>query len=151
MFRYFAYGSNMLRARIEARLGPVEVVGAAKLADYAHAFDKHGFDGTAKGNIYPAPGDTVYGVLYQITPPQLTKLAIFEGGYRRIDVRVTCGRVDGAALSFQAIDPMRDPADDMRPSAAYLDYYWRGMREHDLPAHYQAKLRAQAGLADDPR
>ncbi|GAB4538357.1 MAG: hypothetical protein Tsb0020_52530 [Haliangiales bacterium] len=151
MLRYFAYGSNMLRARIEARLGPVEVVGAAKLPDYAHAFDKYGFDGTAKGNINPAPGDVVHGVLYQITPPQLTQLATFEGGYRRIDIRVTCGHLEHLALSFQAIDPMRDPTSRPPPSPEYLDYYWRGMREHDLPAHYQAQLRAQAGLAAAPR
>jgi gamma-glutamylcyclotransferase len=142
MHRYFAYGSNMLRARIEERLGPVEVLGAAVLAGYAHSFSKLGRDGTGKGNISQARDGEVHGVLYRLDAVQLTRLVEIEGGYRLISLSVRCSGQVVDAGAFQALAPM--PA--LVPTAEYLAFYERGMHEHGLPAHYRAWILAQAGL-----
>ena len=142
MHRYFAYGSNMLRARIEERLGPVEVLGAAVLAGYAHSFSKLGRDGTGKGNIREAHGSEVHGVLYRLDPGQMARLVEIEGGYRLVGLPVRCGGAIVDARAFQALAPMAALA----PTAEYLAFYERGMHEHGLPAHYRALILAQAGL-----
>lgn len=143
MHRYFAYGSNMLRARIEERLGPVEVLGAAVLAGYAHSFSKLGRDGTGKGNIHEARGGEVHGVLYRLDPVQMERLAEIEGGYRLISLTVRCSGEIVDAGAFQALAPM--PA--LVPTVEYLAFYERGMHEHGLPAHYREDILTQAGLA----
>lgn len=142
MHRYFAYGSNMLRARIEERLGRVEVLGAAVLPGFAHSFTKLGRDGTGKGNIRAAHGNEVHGVLYRLDPGQLTRLVEIEGGYRLISLSVRCSGEIVDASAFQAMAPMAA----LVPTAEYLAFYERGMHEHGLPAHYRALIVAQAGL-----
>lgn len=142
MHRYFAYGSNMLRARIEERLGRVEVLGAAVLAGYAHSFSKLGRDGTGKGNIRQAHGGEVHGVLYRLDAGQLARLVEIEGGYRLISLSVRQRGAVVDARAFQALAPMAALA----PTDEYLAFYERGMREHGLPVHYRALIVAQAGL-----
>lgn len=142
MHRYFAYGSNMLRARIEERLGAVEVLGAAVLAGFAHSFSKLGRDGTGKGNIRPAQGSEVHGVLYRLDPGQLTRLVEIESGYQLIALSVRCGSETVDASAFQAVAPMAA----LVPTSEYLAFYEHGMHEHGLPVHYRALILAQAGL-----
>lgn len=137
---YFAYGSNMLRSRLEARVGRVEDFGWSTLHGHDHRFDKLGTDGTGKGNIAPHPAAVVHGVLYAMSEPQLEILHGFEGGYRALEVEVV-HRAGGArliAVSYQAIAPVGA----LRPSGDYLDFYERGMREHGLPDAYIRLLLA---------
>jgi hypothetical protein len=131
---YFAFGSNMSRARLVARIGEVEVLGHARLPDHVHRFSKRGADGTGKGNVEPAPGHTAHGVLYRVDVDQLEALAEFEGGYRRVEIGVLYGEAEVVALTFVAIAPGEAPA----PSAEYLAHYRRGIAEHGLPSDYLA-------------
>lgn len=142
MLCYFAYGSNMWRARIEERLGPVTVLGASVLPGYAHSFSKLGRDGTGKGNITEALDSEVHGVLYRLSTLQISWLAVIEGGYRSVELAVRCSGARVPAVSFQALAPVSAPV----PTAAYLACYERGMEEHGLPDHYRARILAQAGL-----
>lgn len=129
---YFAYGSNMSSARLRRRVGEVDIVGIGTLHGYVHRFDKRGADGSAKGNIVVAPGQRVLGVLYRIDVRQLETLSVYEGGYRRVELRVHhhAGEVD--AVSFAAIAPVAGLA----PAADYLRHYRRGLREHGMPDAY---------------
>ncbi|ACY16983.1 gamma-glutamylcyclotransferase family protein [Haliangium ochraceum] len=136
MHLYFAYGSNMLRARLEQRVGSVHVLGWAVLAGYAHSFSKLGADGTGKGNIRALAAGEVHGVLYRLAPAQLTRLETFEGGYRQVKLRVRQDTLDHDAVSFEAIEPR----EALVPTASYLDYYELGMAEHALPVHYRAAV-----------
>ncbi len=143
---YFAYGSNMSRERLERRTGRAGVAGVAMLCEYAHAFNKLGLDGSAKGNVMAAPGLVVYGVVYELTRLQFHHLASFEGGYRRIDVTVELlvhPQVPRTAVTFEADHPFAG----IRPTAAYVSYYEQGMREHGLPRDYIASILAQADHA----
>ncbi|WP_428267506.1 gamma-glutamylcyclotransferase family protein [Haliangium sp.] len=144
MHCYFAYGSNMLRARLEERVGPVQVLGPSVLDDYAHAFSKFGRDGTGKGNIHPRAGAAVHGVVYALNPLQLAWLGVIEGGYQAVTVRIRCLDRARDATTYEALAPRPG----LRPSAAYFTYYERGMEEHSLPLAYRALVRAQAGLSD---
>lgn len=135
---YFTYGSNMHRARIERRVGRVRDLGRARLVGYRHVFDKHGRDGTAKGNITPRAGAEVQGVLYELTDAQLERLAVLEGGYRRVvrEVEHLPVAAPVSAVTFEAIAPVSG----LRPSAAYLEFYEKGMIEHELPADYRERI-----------
>ena len=139
---YFAFGSNMSRARLQARVGDVADLGHAMLRDHRHRFNKLGRDGTGKGNVEPCAGGIVHGVLYQLSITQLQHLETFEGGYFRTEVRVF-PRVEPAvqAATFFALDPR----EDLRPSETYVEHYRRGILEHALPADYfTALLEAEA-------
>lgn len=129
MIFYFAYGSNMSSPRLVQRVGPVRVLGRARLEGYRHSFSKRGNDGTAKGNVERAVGAAVQGVLYALEPAQLEHLRSFEGGYRQVEFEVL--REDGErvrAASFEALALVRG----LEPTPAYLEHYSAGMREHGL-------------------
>lgn len=138
---YFTYGSNMHSARIERRVGAVRDLGRGRLAGYRHRFNKHGRDGTAKGNIVAEPGSEVQGVLYELTDAQLERLAELEGGYRRVLREVEhlgTGEMI-AVVTFEAIAPV----EGLRPNAVYLSFYEQGMVEHDLPVDYRERILAE--------
>lgn len=137
---YFAYGSNMCRARLEKRVGTVEVRGVARLADYVHRFTKPGGDGTAKGNIEVEPGARVLGVVYGLVSEQLEELAVYEGGYRRIEVLAEVGEARLTAVTFVAERPSRRIPG---PEPWYLDYYRRGIVQHGIGLDYYESLVAE--------
>ena len=133
MRRYFAYGSNMSRARLEARIDRVRVVGPAVLEDHRHRFSKLGRDGTGKGNIEGHARARVWGVVYELDEAQLRRLAVFEGGYREDTLSVNLPSGEGVVThSFRALEVV----EGLAPSADYLGHYLQGMREHALPEHY---------------
>ena len=133
---YFAYGSNMCRARLEARVGGVRDLGAAPLDDYIHRFTKPGGDGTAKGNIERRAGSRVLGVLYEITGTQLEVLATHEGGYRRMIVPVR----ELSVVTFTAVAP---GPQSIGPTDRYLSHYRRGIEEHGIGLDYFEALIAE--------
>ena len=137
MPRYFAYGSNMSRARLEARVGSVVVLGRGRLEAYRHRFSKHGRDGTAKGNIERAPGAEVWGVIYDLDEGQHETLIHYESGYRQTWLEVRNDHGDLIRItSFEA----HRIVSGLCPTAEYLAHYVTGMREHDLPRHYRAEI-----------
>ena len=89
--RYLAYGSNMLPRRIEDRLGRCPSLGAASVRGYSLEFHKRGRDGSGKCDAYftGAPGETLHGVVYELTVAQRAALDEFEGvGYESCDLAV---------------------------------------------------------------
>lgn len=134
---YFAYGSNMSRLRLEARIGSVVVLGGWRAEGFVHRFNKLGADGTAKGNIVPAPGSVVHGVLFGLLPPQLESLRRYEGGYLERPIGVVRGEEALRAITFVACAP-RDELPP--PSDEYLAHYRRGAAQHGLPKEYLATI-----------
>jgi len=130
MPHYFAYGSNMSRARIEARLGSVRDLGRARCPDRHHRFSKLGRDGTGKGNIEVASGALVWGVVYELGEAQLERLATFEFGYRATQLQLI--QAATGVVSFEALAPVTGLA----PTREYLEHYVRGIREHGIPEPY---------------
>ncbi|NVB39189.1 gamma-glutamylcyclotransferase [Pseudenhygromyxa sp. WMMC2535] len=135
---YFAYGSNMSRARLEARVGVVRDLGAIHLPGHVHRFSKRGRDGTGKGNVEArAAQDLVWGVLYDLGAAQFEALRAFESGYREARLGMDAahlGRVE--ALSFVACEAVAELA----PTTAYLEHYRQGVVEHGIPATYLQEI-----------
>jgi Gamma-glutamyl cyclotransferase, AIG2-like len=88
MIRYFAYGSNMSRAAMLRRCQAARAIGPAVLE--GHRFFV-GLDGW--GSVARSAGDSVHGVLWDLTPRCLAALHAYEllhkGLYevRRLPVR----------------------------------------------------------------
>ncbi len=145
---YFAYGSNLDASRVEARLGRRPPAHLARLRGWRLAFNKK--DSPVFANIVPAPGDEVWGVVWECPPEDLLRLDCFEGvsggHYRRLPVEVETA--DGRmlpAITYVACDD-RIVA-ETAPAAWYAGHILRGAREHGLPADYIARLERLCGLA----
>ncbi|MEE3214016.1 MAG: gamma-glutamylcyclotransferase family protein, partial [Pseudomonadota bacterium] len=68
---YFAYGSNMNLARVEARIGDTRRVLPATLEGYALRFNKASkVPGIAHANVVPAAGERVEGALFELMVPE---------------------------------------------------------------------------------
>lgn len=141
---HFAYGSNMSTARLEKRIGPVRQRGIAKLEGHEIRFNKKSDDLSGKTNIGASQGSVVWGVLYELTPPQLEKLAKIEKGYAEQEVSVHVGDMQSRARTFVA----KKSTPGLRPTRDYLNHMIVGAREHQLPAEYIRMLES-VEVADD--
>lgn len=127
----------MSRARLEQRVGRTTVLGVTRLEGYRHRFSKLGNDGTGKGNIEAHAGEAVWGVVYDLDDRQFARLTQFEFGYGQtsLDVPLRAGElIRVASFEAHAIVP------GLTPTAAYLEHYVIGMREHDIPRDYRLRV-----------
>ena len=149
---YFGYGSNLLAARIERRLGPCERLGAASVAGYVLRFHKRGGDGSGKCDAFRTgkPGDRLWGALFRLGEGQLAALDRIEGpGYERRTVEVLLGEraleADLYAAKPEALAPGLPPFD------WYKEIVLAGARENGLPRGCLDALEAVPSVADpDP-
>ena len=148
---YFGYGSNMPRARIEARLGHVERLGAASLSGWRLAFHKWSADGSGKcdavftGN----PADRLWGVLDRLTSEQMAKLDDIETGYDRTMVEASFEGGTGRATVYVAQESRIDSR--LRPYHWYKELVLAGARELNLPSDYIASIEAVTSCPDPCR
>lgn len=146
--RYFAYGSNMCTARLQARIDVDGCLGHALLPGYDLQCDKRSqVDGSAKFSITPAHLVQVPGVLFEIWESALDTLDTIEGtGYRRIHVEVDVagGKLD--AITYISLEEARDPS--LLPYDWYLAFAVAGAMEHDLPKPHIHRLQAWPSCTD---
>lgn len=149
---YFAYGSNMHPGRLRTRLGSAFAVDTARLIDYRLVFHKRGADGSAKGDIVPAVGEEVWGVLYRLHPRDAAVLDQIEGrGYTRYRVAVENSTADRQVEAFAYRACATAIALGLQPFSWYLDFLREGARHHGLPRRYAAALAEIPVIADpDP-
>ncbi len=142
---YFAYGSNLLPARLLARTPSARFASRAWLADHRLSFDKRGRDGSGKATIVAAAGCTVPGVVYRLDVADLPHLDAAEGcgfGYDRVMLDSNLGPV------------MTYRAPSMYRSAHPWPYDWyralvlAGARWHGLPTNHRQLLAAQPAWED---
>ncbi|MDP2916750.1 MAG: gamma-glutamylcyclotransferase family protein, partial [Dehalococcoidia bacterium] len=132
---YFAYGSNMSISRLHKpeRAPSAIVIGPAKLVDWRFVCNKQSKDGSAKANIMRSPGDTVWGVLYEINSSELQNLDNAEKGYdRRCLNIVDCENNEVVAKTYIS----EETTSDTRPYTWYKQLIVQGAREHCLPVSY---------------
>lgn len=152
-FLYFAYGSNMLSARMKARAPSARAEGRAVLPRFRLRWHKIGADGTGKCDMVltDQPGDRVHGVVWRIGHADLKSLDRAEemgSGYYACNVSIQfAGGGRRLARTYRAI-----PID---PSLKPLDWYKRfvvhGAREHGLPSNYVARLALTEAIRDTDR
>lgn len=146
---YFAYGSNMSRRRLQARVPSAQVLGMGVLAGHALAFHKFSErDGSGKCDIVASVNETVYGVLFRIPAAELPVLDAHEGNGHGYDRRViTLQNESGCAVeAWVYVATQIDP--HTRAYRWYKHHVLEGAREAGLPAAYLQHIEAVATVAD---
>lgn len=119
-FRYFAYGSNLLRERLVARCPGVSANERASVPGKRLTFGKLSLlDRSGKGTFENAEGSLLPGVLWSLPEEDLTLLDRIEGvghGYQRIKVEVDLD-------SGQQCDAVTYLGTDCDPTLLPFDWY----------------------------
>jgi hypothetical protein len=144
---YFAYGSNMETATFRGRRGvrPTRAL-PARAAGWRLVLDKPPMIpiGHAVANIVPEPGAVVLGVLYEISPADLSHVELTEGvligNYRRVEFTAETLATPGFTTPAVSLtSDRRDPT--CLPSDRYMRCVIAGAEEHGLPEAYVTFLR----------
>jgi len=139
--KYFAYGSNMLHARLARRVPSAEPVGVARLPRHTLRFHKRGGDGSGKCNAFRTgrDEDVVYGVVYEVDGDRLERLHQAEGpGYEFVNVNVEMNGEVVEAVTYRARHAWIEDA--LAPYSWYQSFVVAGAREHGLPRDYVVSI-----------
>lgn len=142
--KYFAYGSNMLNERLQARVSSASNPVNFTLEGYSLRFHKRSSDGSGKCNIVPATAKdaVVHGVIFDVAQIQIETLDDAEGvghGYERENLTVKVGDAANDVALYVATPSHID--DTLQPYDWYLDLVLAGAEQHSLPKEYSAKLK----------
>lgn len=81
---YFAYGSNMNWPQMQHRCPSSRFISIGRLAHYRLGITRHSrLRDCGTANVYPVPGESVWGIIYDVNDDDLVLLDGFEDGYRR--------------------------------------------------------------------
>ena len=131
---HFAYGSNMSRAVMRRHAPGAEPVGVAALADHRFVIAPHGH-----ASVAPKHAETVYGVLWRLTPRDYVTLAAWEniaaGLYRAMTLPVQHAGRRRMALTYVARARRTGWA-----KAGYMELVIAAARDWELPEAYIASL-----------
>ncbi|MFN8587271.1 MAG: gamma-glutamylcyclotransferase family protein [Candidatus Eisenbacteria bacterium] len=140
-FLCFAYGSNMLTARLRGRTPSARVIATGYVVGRRLTFDKVSSDGSGKCDMESSqePGSQVHGVLFRIDEAQRAELDECEGlgkGYETEIVSVVTPSGVVQALAYVATNKQTG----LQPYDWYKAFVVEGAREHELPAEYIGKI-----------
>ena len=145
-FLYFAYGSNMLPARLLDRCPSARALGTSIAHGQKLEFSKASKDGSGTATLVAAPNSAVPGVIFEIDLGERKQLDLHEGvgfGYRRDDAFAVEG---SPALTSTYLGNALDEA--LRPYDWYLATVIAGAEHHGLDAGHIAALRRIHFLED---
>ncbi|WP_307689660.1 gamma-glutamylcyclotransferase family protein [Variovorax ginsengisoli] len=145
----FAYGSNMLLARLRQRVPSARMRVVATLPGHALRWHKLGQDGSGKCDVLAVddPQASVIGVVFEIAlsdKPRLDAAEDLGVGYaeKEVDVQTHAGPVRAWVYHALRIDPAAVPFD------WYKALVLAGAREHGLPPSYVDRLDATPSRPD---
>lgn len=150
--KYFAYGSNMLTERLEARVRGARFLGIARVHGRRLVFHKRSSDESGKCNLPESESnsDAAYGVLFDVPDSQRSVLDRAEGlgnGYKIAPIEV----LDSGSLPVSATGYFAT-ADAIDPRLVPYDWYHSlvvsGARQHGLPPDYIASIVAVRTVPD---
>ncbi len=137
---HFAYGSNMSRLLMQRRCPGALAIGTAALRGWRFIITVDGY-----GSIVPQPGETVHGVLWQVTPRDLAAINAYEsldsGLYVRRMLPVRYDRRQVPALVYVS------RRGEGRPRPGYMAVVEQAAREWQLPLRYVQALSQWAPSA----
>lgn len=154
--KYFAYGSNMLEARLKhpSRAPAASCIGLGMLGGYRIRFHKVGKDGSGKCNALTTGNmeDAVYGVVFDVADGDKTALDeeedIQRGGYSRRQVNIMMLN-DSREVLVECYFANPKFIDDNRlPFDWYKALVIAGAVEHKLPEEYVRLLRECLTIED---
>ncbi|MAS08978.1 gamma-glutamylcyclotransferase family protein [Salinisphaera sp.] len=146
---YFAYGSNMLTARLAERVPTVRPVGRGWLVGHQLHFHLSGSDESGKCNVLHTGDDrdVVHGAVYELDAERLDRLHAAEGPpYAFLELEIGTPEGPLRAATYRGRAEYLD--DRLVPFDWYCDFVVHGAREHGLPADYVAALEAVVPRAD---
>lgn len=152
--KYFAYGSNMLTERLQARCKSATMQCTAVADGYTLAFSKKSIDESGKATIscQSDKRHRVYGVVFDIDESDLRELDKIEGvgkGYDRIDhFQVIIDETDAALEVVTYIASSGHTDADLVPYDWYLGLVVTGARQHSLPSTYIALIETVHFMID---
>ena len=143
--KYFAYGSNLLSARLLARVVATDL-GMATLEGWALHWNSHSLDGSGKCNIERStnPSAVVYGVVYEMDEEAFGVLDGIEQGYDRIEV--TLQHRNGPMKAWVYV--YAEPAPEAPPYAWYRGLVVAGAIEHQFPQGVIRELESVQAISD---
>lgn len=142
-FKYFAYGSNMLRERLLDRCKSAQFVCTAVARGYALNFGKRSKDCSGKATLFPVVGEMRQGVVFEIDIGEREALDRAEGvglGYSRIDDFSVLSTADKSELITTTY--LADEVNDsLQPFDWYLALVVAGAEQNGLPEQLIESLR----------
>ena len=146
--RYFAYGSNLLFARLYARCSTIVHIGVGRLERHRLTFNKPGGDNSGKCGIEEVDSDEfVLGVLYQMDKNEKPVLDKIEGNGRGyIDREVRVHTASGTMDCFTYYPTVFNA--ELRPYDWYKAFVLEGARENSFPMHYMEMIAAVESTPD---
>lgn len=139
---FFAYGALLNKRKLRRLCLDAVSLGRARLPDHRLAFTRYSrADKGGVADVVPAPGESVWGALYDIDDACLEALDAYEEApraYRRESARVIAE--DG--VEREAVVYVANRTGDFAPSRQYLSLIVRGAREHGLPEAYVRAIEA---------
>jgi len=145
----FAYGSNMLLARLRERVPSARLRTVATLPGHVLCWHKLGQDGSGKCDVLPSgdPQAAVMGVVFELARVDKPRLDAAEDlgvsyAEKEVEVQTAAGPVRAWVYHAILVDPAAVPFD------WYKALVVAGAREHGLPAAYVAGLDAIASQVD---
>ncbi|XP_074510556.1 gamma-glutamylcyclotransferase [Sebastes fasciatus] len=154
-FLYFAYGSNLLKERLQLKNPSATVHCVARLKDYRLVFGNH--KGLASdrwhggvATIEDSPGEEVWGVVWRMSMADLESLDSQEnvtlGAYSPVELSVKTKYQELDCRTYMMNSCVYAP-----PSPQYLQVIMMGAEQNGLPQDYQEKLRAiQTNMYEGP-
>jgi len=136
---HFAYGSNMDRAVMRRHAPEALPISVAFLADHRFIVTTDGY-----ASVEPMRSNSVYGVLWRLTPRDRVKLdrweGIASGQYRaeRSQVRLLGDR---RPALVQALVYVARPRGVGRPKPGYMELVFAAARAWSLPTGYLDSLQ----------
>jgi hypothetical protein len=139
---YFAYGSNMSRNLMREHCPRARALGTAVLADHRFIVMAEGF-----ATIITEPGQTVHGVLWELSDGDVAALDAYEGLDTGLYRAATLPVHHGGRLTSALVYIARS-CEYGRPKPAYMQLVLTAARDWDLPEPYIDTLArwAPAGL-----
>ena len=134
----FAYGSNMASSEMEAWCPEHRFLAPARLDGFRIELRRRSIrwrGGAA--DIVAAPGESVWGALYEVADGELDRLDQKEGqgfAYRQVQVELADGR---RAVAYEVID--KEPR-EVPCSPEYAELVLAGARERGLPEEWVREL-----------
>jgi len=148
-FHYFAYGSNLLSARLMERTPSARVIGPAVLDRHELRWHMSAADGSGKCDVVPVDEaeSQVLGVVYEVAlseKPHLDAAETLGVGYAEREATV---QVEGRPLSIWLYYALEIDAGSV-PYDWYKALVLGGAKEHALEPGYIRMLEAVAAKPD---
>jgi len=154
--KYFAYGSNMLTTRLQARVKSASNPTPFALSHHRLHFHKRSSDYSGKCNVICTNDsqDVVHGIIFDVKETEIPELDKYEGlgfGYLKEKFPIEFDEVEHDVLMYVADASLATKIyidDTLVPYNWYLTLVITGAEEHGLPRDYVSKLREVPSKSD---